>query len=318
MRPTPMTRATATPRRSPGPGPASKGTTTGPSPDRIGRRTACQALYRARITHLSALLAKVGVHRSQAQLVKDYDLSSAGTLRPCMELTPDQRRCVIAQPNPLISEQPCRLDNSLGLGTPNALRSLLTPKPATLDEATARHQLAGLRGRWIHTSIDGRQTQIAVGPGGRATFRRFRNNRPVGEPRPSVLSIRHRRELLRRRAVTVQRYVFFRINRDTFLLSGNPLHSATPLRSRIGFQLILARDRVLRVAANQCEVIDLGYLATHAATCTWTTDGVGRIPVLRIAYTVGQWKQRSRFFLVGGHLLHERLYQRRFVRRQGS
>ncbi len=310
-KPRPMTPAAAGPRRRPG----KKRATAGPTSDRLKLRKACLSLYRARITHLSALLAKVGLHRTQAQLVKDYGLNSDETLRACMELTPAQRRCVIALPNPLIAEQPCRLDVSLGLRAPPALMALLTPKPVAVDEATARHQLTSLRGRWVHESSAGRRTEIEIGPRGRATFRRFRDNRPQGGAIHSVLSIRRRRELLRRRAVTVQRYVYLRVNRNNFYLSGNPLHTATPIRNRTEFRLSLARDRVLRLAGGQCEVIDLGYLSGHAATCTWSPDAVGQVPVLRVTYLVGRWKLGARFFLVGAHLLDERLYQRHFVRR---
>lgn len=264
---------------------------------------------------LSILLDKLGVARTDAQLTKDYGLHSDETLRACIELTPAQRRCVIKQPNPLLAGQPCRLDDSLGLSAPPPLMALLAPRPVAVDAAAARRQLTGLRGRWVRQGPAGLRVEIAIGQGGHATFRRFRDNRPDGDAQQSVLSIRHQRELLRRRAVTVQRYVYFRLDRNTFLLSGNPLHTATPIRSRTDFQLILARDRVLRLAAGRCEVIDLGHLAAHAATCTWDRDAVTQIPILRVAYTLGRWKLRSRFFLVRKHLLHERLYQRRFARR---
>lgn len=309
--PTPMTPASARPRQAPD----GKGPGTGPATGRSERRKACQSLYRARVMRLSALLDKLGVHRTDVQLAKDYGLHAEETLRACVELTPAQRRCVIGQPNPLLAGQSCRLDNSLSLSAPPSLMALLVPRPVAVDDATARRRLAGLRGRWVRQGLAGRRVEIVIGPDGRATFRQFSDKRPDGDAHHSVLSIRHRRELLRRRAVTVQRYVYFRIDRDTFLLSGNPLHSATPIRSRTGFRLILARDRVLRLAAGHCEVIDLGHLAAHAATCTWDPDAVTQVPVLRIAYTLGRWKQQSRFFLVRSHLLHERLYQRRFVRR---
>ncbi len=284
----------------------------------LKRRKTCQSLYRARTTHLSALLAKVGVNRTQEQLAKDYALDSDETLRTCIELSTAQRRCVIAQPNPLIAGQPCRLKGSLGLPVPPALMALLTPKPVAVDEGTARRQLAGLRGNWVQKSAAGRRTELNIGPGGRAVFRQFHGDRPEGEAIASVLSIRHRRELLERRAVTVQRNVYFRVNRDTLLLSGNPLHTATPIRDRTRFQLILARDRVLRMAAGRCEIIDLGYLAGYGATCTWKPDGVTQIPVLQITYTLGRWKLRSRYLHMGAHLIDERLYHRRFIRRPGA
>lgn len=310
-RPKPM-KSTATPRPQP---PGGMGTSTGVAAAAKKRLEACQALYRARVMRLSALLDKLGVHRTDAQLAKDYGLHLRGTLRACIELTPSQRRCVIKQPNPLLAGQPCRLAGSLGLRVPTALVTQLRPKPVSVDDATARHLLAGLRGRWVHQASTGRRVELVIGPGGQASFRRFRDNRPDGGVQSAVFSMRHRQELIRRRAVTEQSYVYFRLNRNTFLLSGNPLHNATPIRSRTGFRLILARDRVLHMAAGQCEVIDLGHLAAHKATCTWERDDVTQIPVLRVAYMLGRWEQKLRFFLVTSHLLHERLYQRRFVRR---
>jgi len=267
------------------------------------------------LARLSALIDPLGVHRTDAQLAKDYGLGLPQTLQACIRLTPDQHRCVIEQPNPLLAEQPCRLDRSLSLVVPQSLMAQLVPRRVALDDATARHELAGLRGQWVHQGIAGHRVELTIGADGQATFRRFRDHRPVGGVQRSVLSLRYLRELRRRRAVTTQRYVYFRLNRDTFFLSGNPLHNATPIRSRTAFQLILARDRVLRLAAGRCEVIDLGHLASHAATCTWGRDAVTQVPVLRVGYKLGRWELRSRFFLVKSHLLHERLYERRFVRR---
>jgi len=306
-----MTPASARPRQPPG----GKKPGTDAATGRAARLRACRSVYQARVMRLSALLDKLGVHRSDVQLAKDYALHTDETLQACVDLTPAQRRCVIGQPNPLLAEQFCRLDDPLSLRAPPPLMALLTPRPVAVDDATARHHLAGLRGRWVRQGPAGSRVEIVIGPEGRASFRHFRNKRPDGDVVHSVLSIRNRREVLRRRAVTVQRYVYFRIDRDTFLLSGNPLHTATPIRSRTAFQLILAKDRLVRLAAGQCEVIDLSYLAAHAATCTWHRDAVTQVPVLRITYTLGRWKRRSRFFLVRSHLIHERLYQRRFTRR---
>jgi hypothetical protein len=285
------------------------------APSQRSRRSACQVLYRAGVMRLSALLDKIGVHRTAVQLAKDYGLDRDETLRACVKLTPAQLRCVLNQANPLFAGQACRLADSLGLTVPQTLMALLRPRSAAIDDAKGRRQLADLRGRWVRQGPAGRRVEIVISSGGRATFRRFRDNRPDGDVDQSMLSIRHQRELLRRRTVTTQRYVFFPLDRDTFLLSGNPLHTATPIRNKSVFQLILARDRVLRRAADQCEVIDLAHLAAHAATCTWDRDAVTRIPMLKVAYTLGRWELQERFFLVRAHLIHERLYQRRFVRR---
>ncbi len=286
-----------------------------PAPTQAKQKQSCLSLYRAGLARLSTLLAKVGVNRSLQQLEQEYGLNREDTLRPCMALTSTQRQCVIKQPNPLLAVHACRLPSSLGLRAPRSLMALLRPRPVVVDEATARRQLAGLRGRWLRQDKNGRQVELTIGAAGSASIQHLRSKRPQGAARKSVLSMRQRLQLLQQRAVTLQRNVYFRLNRDTFLLSGNPLHSATLVRNKNSFQLVLARDRVLRLVAGTCEVIDLAHLAAHAATCTWSTHEVTKVPLLSITYSVGRWKQRERFYYVRSHLLAERLYERRYVRR---
>jgi hypothetical protein len=285
----------------------------GPSPAK--RREACLALYRAAAARLSTILPRFGVRRAAAELAQDYDLAGTETLRACLSLTPTQRRCVAGQADPLLPSQPCRLASSLSLTPPANLMTLLAPPRIAVDEPTGRAQLASLRGRWELQDAAGRRIELVIDARGKATFRRYRGQRPDGEAQHSTLAVRHLREVQQRRQWTTQRKVFFRLDRDSFLLSGNPLHSVTPVRSRTDLQLPVARDRVLRLAANRCEILDLGHLTAYPARCAWDKDGVTRHPTLRVRYRLGRWPLEHRYLLIRSHLVHERLYHHRYARR---
>ncbi len=281
-------------------------------------------------TWLAAKAVLVKLQTKNVDEVKPtYERWGKSFVKNCATLAADKRDCVEKSSNAANGLNECNVNagrRKNKIWAVDTRRAITQFKPAKLDPAVAKKQLADLAGTWVNDWKQLKQvTTWIIAADGALTIKQVspkaKKDQPTDDGIKGKVWFEQAGRLHVKKGTTTQPYVYLRTDKNTFYVANNLIYGAFPIPNRNKFLLKAGWDFVSH-DKGKCEVFSArGEVAK--ATCKFTRDK-GK-PVFKVEYQYpGKMSFRGTpivvkrtFLVVGKHLLHESLVSiGKFVRKK--